>query len=156
MKEIRISTWGSKNLSIRGWCLAKVNYSNYDNFKFIETFKYFQTTLSNLSSTTDKKEKKNIESVLDVFISNHSYFGKIYIAKKQKKKVLDIWVGGKGVIPYEKIVDMNSLDISPKDVVFLFIVNLSKKILQMIKTLNHMNDLYNAQDTMLLCEIIEN
>ena len=41
IKEIRISTWGSKNLSIGGSCLTKVNYANFDNFKFIDTFKYF-------------------------------------------------------------------------------------------------------------------
>ena len=76
MKRIRIPTWGSKNLSIGGWCWTKVNYANYDNFKFTDAFKYFQTTLSNLSSATDEKEKKKIESILDFFVSNHSYFEK--------------------------------------------------------------------------------
>ena len=71
MKRIRISTWGSENLSIGGcWCWTKVNYANYDNVKFTDAFKYFQTTLSNLSSTTEEKEKKNIESVLDFSVSN--------------------------------------------------------------------------------------
>ena len=31
----------------------------------------------------------------------------------KKEKVLDIVSGGKGIIPYEMIVDMDSLDIEP-------------------------------------------
>ena len=85
LEGIRISAWGSKNLSIGDWCLTKENYANPNNFKFIDTFKYFQTTLPNLPSTTDVKEKKNIESVLDIFISNHSYFGKNWKNLDSKK-----------------------------------------------------------------------
>ena len=32
-----------------------------------------------------------------------------FLGNEQKRKVLDIIADGKGIIPYEKIIDMNSL-----------------------------------------------
>ena len=50
------------------------------------------------------------------FISRHSYFGPVWqnLNIVVKEKILDIVADGKGIIPYEKIVDMNSLDIAPE------------------------------------------
>ena len=35
-----------------------------------------------------------------------------------KNKILDIILEGKGIIPYEKIVDMNSMFLTPENVFF--------------------------------------
>ena len=42
-----------------------------------------------------------------------------YLGDSQKKKLLEIIAAGKGIIPYEKIVDMNSMLLTPDNDVFL-------------------------------------
>ena len=92
----------------------------------------------------------------------------------KKRRVLDIIADGKGIIPYEKFVDMNSLSLTPENGNFFekteFYSDLKKKAvsngeyessLYLFKTLKmrnlgNMSDLYNAQDVILLCEIAEN
>ena len=76
-------------------------------------------------------------------------------------------------MPYEKIVDINSLSKSPDQKFFTYTEfysslkqsNVSqlewenaKYLYETLKmrNLGDMNDLYNAQDVILLCEIIEN
>ena len=89
------------------------------------------------------------------------------------KKVLDIVTSGKDIIPYELIVDMQSLLLTPDDDQFwdkteffselkLQAVNdksneNSKFLLKTLKmrNLGDLNDLYNTQDVILLCEILE-
>ena len=81
---------------------------------------------------------------------------------------------GKGIIPYEKIVDMNSMFLTPENNVFFekteFYSDLKQKAVSdsdyessfyfyrtlKMRNLDDMNDLYNAQDVILLCEIGEN
>ena len=93
--------------------------------------------------------------------------------KEEKDKILDIISKGKGALPYEKIVDKNSLDLIPEKEFFEYTEFFSKlngcnigleiyenmkylyTILKM-RNLGDMNDLYNMQDVILLCEIIEN
>ena len=86
---------------------------------------------------------------------------------------MDIVTSGKGIIPYEMIVDMDSLDIKPEGKFYnktQFFSELkgravsdddydqSKYLFQTLKmcNLSDMNDLYNFQDVALLCEIVEN
>ena len=76
-------------------------------------------------------------------------------------------------MPYEKIVDINSLELIPEKEFFnhteffskLHGCNISSEIYENMKylytilkmrNLGDMNDLYNMQDVILLCEIIEN
>ena len=91
----------------------------------------------------------------------------------KKFKILEIIAGGKGIFPYEKIISSDSLDIKPSGKFFdwteffsilkqQYVSNEDYKIyfclwntLKM-RNLSDMNDLYNAQDVILLCEIIEN
>ena len=56
----------------------------------------------------------------------HSYVSKIWsdIEETDKDKILDIISEGKGALPYEKIIDINSLQITPK-MHFLIIQNFS-------------------------------
>ena len=81
---------------------------------------------------------------------------------------------GKGIIPYEKIVDMNSMFLTPENNVFFekteFYSDLKQKAVSdsdyeslfhlyrtlKMRKLGNMNELYNAQDIILLCEICKN
>ena len=92
----------------------------------------------------------------------------------QKNKVIEIIVSGKGVIPYEKIERIDSLSIKLEDGIFFtkdeFFSTLKSKnvddesyenakklfILLKMRNLSDLNDLYNAQDIIILLEIIEN
>ena len=121
------------------------------------------------------KRKKNIEETVDLYLKNHRYFSNIWqsLDQNNKNKILEIISKGKGAIPYEKIVDINSVDIVPEKEFFEYTEFYSKlngcnipfeiyedmkffyETLKMGK-LGDMNDLYNMQDVILLCEIIEN
>ena len=54
------------------------------------------------------------------FFNQHHYFSETwkYLSDAQKNKILDIISEGKGTIPYEKIVDMNSMFLTPENNVF--------------------------------------
>ena len=121
------------------------------------------------------EEKENTVKAVDFFFKKHSYFSNIWqsLDQNNKNKILEIISKGKGAIPYEKIVDINSLDIVPEKEFFDYTEFYSKlndcnipleiyedmkflyETLKMRK-LGDMNDLYNMQDVILLCEIIEN
>ena len=93
---------------------------------------------------------------------------------KKKDKILEIISEGKGIIPYEIIVDMESFFIKPDSEFWgektEFFNELkqsavnnedyenSKYLYQTLKmrNLGDLNDLCNTQDTILLTEIIEN
>ena len=93
----------------------------------------------------------------------------------QKSKILEIIAEGKGIIPYENIVDINSMFLTPENDVFFekseFYSDLKQKIVVSdsdyeisfflyktlkIRNLGDMNYLYNAQDVILFCNIAEN
>ena len=91
-----------------------------------------------------------------------------------KRKVLDTIVSGNGVIPYDKMVSIDSLNIKPKNGIFItkdeFYSTLNRKAVneekynnsKLLNTLLKMpdnfdlNDLHNVQDVIFLCEIMEN
>ena len=92
----------------------------------------------------------------------------------QRNKIIEIIVSGKGVIPYEKIETIDSLSCKPEDGFFFskdeFFSTLKGKnvddecyenakqlfILLKMRDLSDLNNLYNAQDVIILLEIIEN
>ena len=85
---------------------------------------------------------------------------------KKKEEVLEIISKGKGIIPYEIIVDMESFFIKPENDFFSELKQSavndedyenSKYLYQTLKmrNLGDLNDLYNTQDVILLTEIIE-
>ena len=91
-----------------------------------------------------------------------------------KNKVLHIIVSRKGVIPYEKIVSIDNLNSKPENGIFLRKgefnstlmgkavdeekYNNSKLLYTLLKMrdMSNSNNLYNAQDVILLYEILEN
>ena len=129
-----------------------------------------------MSETLSDIEKSNIAKLTEQFIKTHSYFSGVW--KKlhfvDKKKVIDIMVSGKGIIPYEKVETIKSLSAKPENGVFFtrdeFFSSLKGESVDEIsyqnaktlfltlkmRDLSDLNDLYNAQDVIILLEVIEN
>ena len=160
-----------------GTNLTNVNFANISSqVKIIDTLKYYQTTLANLSSTTDKAEKSTIKEGIKSFLEKQVYFCKTWgcLSKADKDSILNMIAEGKAVMPYEKITDIHSLsEVAPEDDFFkhtkfyssLKQSNISLEEYENVKFLykklkmrniGDMNDLYNVQDMIILCEIIEN
>ena len=120
IKAIRLSVWRTKDINIGGKNITDLNYASIDHFKFIDTMKYYQTSLGQLSETLSDKEKENIAMLTVQFLTNHDYFLTIWknLTNTQRKKIIDIIVSGKGVIPYEKIETIESLSCKPEDGIF--------------------------------------
>ena len=115
------------------------------------------------------EERKNIRNTCRSFIIDKL----IYMSEKDKKFVLDYLCSGKGVIPYQIIKKLNSLELQPENGDFFeqkdFYSTLNEKnvtdkeytevkkffkIMKM-KTLGDLNRVYNFQDVANLCEIFE-
>ena len=121
------------------------------------------------------KKKWLLKKLTEQFFNQHYYFSTVwtYLNSKKKEKMLEIVSEGKGVIPYELIIGMESFFLTPENkfrekteffsdlkqsAVNDYDYENSKYLYQTLKmrNLGNMNDLYNAQDVILLCEIIEN
>ena len=86
--------------------------------KFIDTIKYYPTSLGKLTNTLDSIEEKSTEKLAIQFLNQHHYFSQIWQRKltyQDKRKILDIFVSGKGVISYEKIKTIDSLSLQPEN-----------------------------------------
>ena len=176
VKGYRSSCWGTKEFNMGGTNLTNVNFANIsDQVKIIDTLKYYQTTLANFASTADEFEKSNIKKNIKQFLENHNYFNQVWKSLKQenRNKILDLIAEGKGVMPYEKVLDAKSLLSKPEQDFYdhtefysslkqsnVSVVEYENAVFlyQMLRmrNLGDLNDLYNAQDVILLCEIIEN
>ena len=166
VKGIRLPVWGAKDINIDGTGLTNINFASIrSHIKLIDTMKYFLTSLGKLASTLDEVEKALVKKLTLQFLIQHSYFLQTWIMlnEPQKSKVLDITVSGKGVIPYEKINSIDSLNSKPEDRIFFSKDELkgkavsddeyenSKKLYTLLKMkdLSDLNDFYNTQDVIL-------
>ena len=176
VKGYRASVWETSNLNMGGTNLTNMNYANISNqIKIIDTIKYYQISLANISNTAAFNEKVNIENTVALYLKQHSYFSKVWFALNQERKIkiVQIISKGKGAIPYEKIINMDSLNLTPEKDFFdytEFFSSLNNKNIETavyedmkflyktlkMRNLGDMNDLYNMQDVILLSEIIEN
>ena len=176
LKGIRLSVWRTTDINIGGNNMTDINYARIDNLKFIDSIKYYQTSLGKLSETLSDIEKSNIAKLTEQFIVTHSYFSGVWkeLHFVHKKKVIDIMVSGKGIIPYEKVETINSLSTKPKNGVFFtreeFFSSLKGESVDEIsyqnaktlfltlkmRDLSDLNDLYNVPDVIILLEVIEN
>ena len=176
LKGIRLSVWRTKDINIGGNNMTDINYAEIGNFKFIDSIKYYQTSLAKLAETMSDVEKDNIANLVQQFIATHSYFSGVWKDMDfwQKKRVIDIVVSGKGIIPYEKVETIKSLSCKPENGVFFtkdeFYSSLKAESVDetsydnaktlfltlKMRDLSDLNDLYNAQDVIILLEIIEN
>ena len=117
VKGFRACVWETDDLNMGGTTLTNMNYAGISNqIKIIDTIKYYQTSLANISNTATSYEKEKIENSVIKFLEKHSYFSKIWseVTKTAKNRIVNIISKGKGAIPYEKINDINSLDIQPE------------------------------------------
>ena len=176
LKGIRLSVWRTDDIHIGGNNMVDINYAQIDNFKFIDSIKYYQTSLAKLSETMSIEEKTRVAKLVQQFLATHSYFSTVWNEMHflEKNKIIDIVVSGKGIIPYEKIQTIDSLSIKPEDGIFFtkdeFFSSLKDESVDEIlyknaktlfltlkmRDLSDLNDLYNAQDVIILLEIIEN
>ena len=168
--------WCTKKVNIGGNHLTRANYGNINNeIKLIDSLKFYKKSLSQLSSTMTNEEKTAVKNLGKKFLNCHYYFSTVwpYLLINKKNKILEIIAEGKGVIPYEIIVDMESFFIKPDNEFwekreFFSELKLSavndesyenlKYLYQSLKmrNLGDLNDLCNTQDVILLTEIIEN
>ena len=121
IKGIRLSVWGTKDLNISGSELTNIKFADIGSqVKFIDTMKYFLTSLGKLASTLEDVEKAQVQKLTLRFLNQHSCYSRTWkmLNDQQKRKVLDIIVSGKGVIPYEKINSIDSLNIKPENGIF--------------------------------------
>ena len=106
------SAWCSKSLNIAGNNLTHINFSNIaGEIKFVDSLKFYQKSLSELASTLSVEEKLAMKEITTTFLNQHYYFSTVWPylnSQKKNKKNLEIVSEGKGVIPYEMIIDMHS------------------------------------------------
>ena len=176
MKGYSTTAWQSKNLNCGGVNLTNLNFASISGErKFIDSLKYYQRSLAELTSSMDKIEIEMSKKSMIKFLTNHYYFSTIwsFISGFDQEKILKITCEGKGVIPYELVKDINSFLLEPENDFWLRTefyselkqkhvkeeeYNESKYLYKMLKMrhLGDLNDLYNAQDVILLTELIEN
>ena len=163
-----------KALNIGGTNVTQANYGNISSkIRLIDSLKFYQKSLGELSSTLTAQEKKAIKKLAEKFLNEH-YFSTVgpYLSLKKKEKILELISEGKGIIPYEIIVDMESFFVKPENdfcektdffselkqrVVNDENYENSKYLYQTFKMRNFgvLNDLHNTQGVILLTEIIE-
>ena len=142
---------------------------------FIDTIKYFQQSLATLANTLTDKERQAIRKECKKFIlSDENLSRKFNLCSDEDQEwVLDYLSLGKRTIPYEMITRYDSLDISPEEGNFFLPrhfysriedsimtsekYNNVKKFYQTLKLKNmgELNNIYNFQDIIILCEIFE-
>ena len=118
LKTYIASAWCSEKINIGSTSLTHINYGVIDNeIKLIDSLKYYQKGLADLSSTLTPEGKKAAVKVTKQFFNQHYYFSTVwpYLMPKLQEKVLDIVTSGKDIIPYELIVDMQSLPLTLDD-----------------------------------------
>ena len=118
LKAYIASDWCSNTLNIGGTNLIQVNFGNIaGEIKLIDTLKFYQESLAGLASTFSDEEIVAVKKVTEKFLNEHYYFSTIwsYLSFKTKEKNLDIIAEGKGVIPYDLIVNMQSFFIKSEN-----------------------------------------
>ena len=176
VKTFVATAWCSKKLNIGVTNLTHVNYGMLDNeIKLIDSMKYYQKSLAVLSSTLTQYEKEKVEKLTIQFFNQHYHFSTVWMYLPPGiKKETEIITSGKGIIPYELIVQMDSLLLTPDDDKFWFKTEFHSELKMQavddqtyenskflytnlkMRHLGDLNDLYNFQDVALLCEILEN
>ena len=112
------STWCSKSLNIGGANLTQVHFGNIaGEVKLIDTLKLYQKSLADLASTLSNEEIMAVKKVAEKFLNEHYYFSTVwpYLRFLKKGKKFEIISEGKGVMPYELIVDMESFSMKPEN-----------------------------------------
>ena len=121
IKGCRATAWNTKDLNFGRANLTHINYGNIvGKIKFIDTLKYYQKRLGELAATLSEDDKNSTKHLTKQFFNQNSFFSEVwkYLGDLQKNKILEIIVEGKGIILYEKIVDINSMFLTLENYVF--------------------------------------
>ena len=105
-------------MNIGGTNLTQANYGNISSeIRLIDSLKFYQRSLGELSSTLTDEEKIAVKKLAEKLLNEHFYFSFVwpYLSFKKKEKILEIISEGKGIVPYEIIVDMESFFIKPEN-----------------------------------------
>lgn len=138
--------------------------------RFIDTIKYFQQSLANLAASTNDEEREFIRNTFDYVLQDRLPF----CLPEDQHWILDHLARVKGMIPYQKITDFESLKMHvPRREEFFNKGNFYSTLRECsisdedygavqkfftlldLKTLGHLNHYYNIQDTLILCAIFE-
>ena len=67
--------------------------------------------------TLSENEKNSVKQLTKQFFNQHLYFSEVwkYLGDSQKNKTLEIIAKDKEIILYKKIVDMNSMFLTPEN-----------------------------------------
>ena len=86
--------------------------------KLIDTLKFYQKIIADLASALSNEEKIAVKKLTERFLNEYYYFCTIwpYLNSTKWRKKIDIISEGKGVIPYELVIDMESFFITPENV----------------------------------------
>ena len=78
--------------------------------------KFYQKSLAELASTLSAEENLVVKELITNVLNQHYYFSTVwpYLNSQKKEKILEIVSEGKGIIPYEMIIDMQSFFITPE------------------------------------------
>ena len=172
--DIRLSVWKTNDISPGGSNLTNINFPNIgEQVKVIDSIKNYQQSLAKLAESMAVEEKEKTKKESKRFIERHDYFGKIVISlpKEDPEWILNYMCSGKGK-PYEMMNSFDSLNIVPENDFFEiedFHSSLKNSVItdeeyQLVKkfysplkmrNLGDLNNLYNFQDTIILCKIFE-
>ena len=133
------------------------------------------TITFSLAKTADENETANIGNSCRKFIERNATYSTAFnsLSDQDKTGVLDCLSGGKGAIPYKLIKSHENLDTTPEGEFFSrtkFYSSLKNEIISdeeyknvnkfwqilRLQKLSNLNDIYNFQDTFILCEIFKN
>ena len=175
IKGLRAGVWKTGDIVTGGKSPADINFAHIGNqVQFIDTIKYFQQSLAVLASSLTSSEKAEISRACENYLLNDPKLSKksLFLTKTEKEWVLDYLSSGKGTIPYELITTFDSLSISPNKELFelhQFYSSMKDSILLTkeyenvkkfytilkLSSIGELNQIYNFQDTIVLCEISE-
>ena len=106
----------SKAFNIGGTNLTQVNYGNIsDDIGLIDSLKFYQRSLGELSSTLTAEEKIAVNNLAGKFLNFYFLTVWPYLSLKEKEKILEIISEGKGIMPYQITVDMESFFIKTEN-----------------------------------------
>ena len=73
--------------------------------------------MGELSSTLTAEEKIAVNNLAEKFLNEHFYFLTVwpYLSLEKKEKILEIISEGKGIMPYQITIDMESLFIKTEN-----------------------------------------
>ena len=97
--------------------LTHTNFSNTaSEIKFIDSLKYYQKSLAELARTLSEEEKAAVKKLTEQFFNQHHYFSNVwaFLNSEKNKKNFEIFSEGKGIIPYELIIGMDSFFLTPE------------------------------------------